>query len=171
MIGFGGIIKKIKDSVGALRDRVGVPYVFGSNSLMAHSNTMYWHIHGESFVYPKYADPILLTSSAESWSETGSIIEIIPAGTMQKAFDLHWASLVAISADLFGIVDIYSGPPGHEVKIGEVDVNRTVNFSREGVAPVQIPQQPAKTRISCKFSDSTTSSRTVRLKFYGHFYG
>lgn len=55
--------------------------------------------------------------------------------------------------------------------IGSVDVWRTANFSRESAMPVQIPQQPANTRISCKLSTSTANADTCRVKFYGHVYG
>lgn len=157
--------------IGKRGDYVHVPFVPNSDSLMAFLATGYYHIHGPSFVYPKYAAPILLTSAAPSWATTGALVEVIPANTITKDFDLHWASISEISAALFGIIDIYAGPIEAPVLIGAVDVSRTSNFSRENAAPVQILQQPANTRISCKFSDDTTSARTVRVKFYGHVYG
>lgn len=173
MIGPGGILSAIKRTVGSIGDFIHVPYVMGSiyNTVMAYLQTGYYHVHGASFLYPKYASPVQLTSATASWATTGNITEIIPANAITKNFDLHWASLAEISADLYGVIDIFAGDAGSEVLIGSVDVNRTINFSREGVAPVQIPQQPANTRISARFSDSTTSSRTVRIKLYGHVYG
>ena len=172
MIGPGNILSAIKKVVGKFTDHVKVPYVStDENSLMAYNRTQYYHVHGASFIYPDKAVPVLLTSSAAAWSETGAITEVIPANAIIKPFDLHWASISDISADLYGVIDIFAGPVNQEVRISSIDVNRTINFSREGVAPVQIPQQPANTRISCRFSDSTTSARTVRIKFYGHVYG
>lgn len=165
------LITNGKGRLGSLRDHVRIPFVDGTTTVLAYLQTGYYHVHGESFVYPKYANPVQISSAVASWATTGTITEVIPAGALAKPFDLHWCSVSEISADLFGVIDIYSGAIGEEVLIGAVDVNRTVNFSREGTAPVQISQQPAGTRISCKFSDSTTSSRTVRVKFYGHFYG
>lgn len=160
-----------QNNTGIRSDFVHVPFVPNSESVLAYLQTGYYHVHGASFVYPDKAAPVTLTSAAAAWAETGNIIEIIPANTITKAFDLHWASLSAISAELDGIIDLYSGAIGAEVKIGAVDVSRTANFAREAAAPVQIPQQPANTRISGKFSDSTTSARTVRIKLYGHVYG
>lgn len=171
IIGDNGLLAAIKARIGNLTDHVSIPFVSGVNTVIGYLQTGYYHIHGESFVYPKYAVPVQLTSAVASWATTGTITEVIPAGALAKPFDLHWCSISEISADLFGVIDIYSGASEAEVLIGSVDVNRTINFSREGTAPVQIPQQPAGTRISCKFSDSTTSARTVRVKFYGHFYG
>jgi len=96
---------------------------------------------------------------------------VIPAGAITKDFDLHWASIWDISAALYGVVDIYKGLAGAEVKIGSVDVGRTANFSRESAMPVQVSQQVANTRISCRFTSSTTNADTCRIKFYGHVYG
>jgi len=155
---------------GKFGDYVHVPYVPDGESLMAFAATGYYHVHGASFVYPKYVLPIQLTSNAAAWNTTGAIFEIIPVNVITKNFDLHWASVSDISANLYGIIDIYSGLAGAEVLIGSVDVSRTDNFSQEGQKPVQIPQQPANTRISCKFSDSTSSAQTCRVKFYGHVY-
>lgn len=156
--------------LGDFSDSVDVPYEEGINTALAFLQTGYYHVHGASFIYPDKAVPVTLTSNAASWNETGTIVEIIPASTITKAFDLHWASISDISEICDGVIDIFSGASGSEVKIGAVDVVRTSRFSRENPVPVQIPQQPANTRISCRFSDSTTSAVTVRVKFYGHVY-
>lgn len=161
---------EILERTGDLDDFVHVPYVPDTNAILAHLNTSYYHVHGAAFIYPDKADPAQLTSSAAAWSETGAIIEVIPANAIIKPFDLHWCSIWDISSALYGVVDIFAGLAGAEEKIGAVDVGRTANFSRESAMPVQIPQQPENTRISCRFSDSTTSARTVRVKFYGHVY-
>ena len=166
-VGDGNPVANIGSKVGT----VAVPYVPHKSSVMDHLNTSYYHVHGASFIYPDKAVPVTLTSAVASWAETGTIVEVIPADTIIKDFDLHWASISDISATLDGVIDIFAGASGSEVKIGAVDVVRTSNFSRENPVPTQIPQQPANTRISCRFTDSTTSSKTVRIKFYGHVYG
>jgi hypothetical protein len=164
-------VDEISDVVGMMGDFINVPYTPATESIMAYNTTGYYHIHGAAFLYPDKANPVTLTSSAGAWSETGNIIEVIPSNAIVKAFDLHWISIANISADLYGVIDIFAGASGSEVKIGAVDVVRTSAQSRENAMPVQIPQQPANTRISCRFSDSTTSARTVLVKFYGHVYG
>lgn len=169
-IGNKGILKSIKDVVGNLTDFIAVPFVSGVNTIMGFLVTGYYHIHGASFVYPDKANPVTLTSNAATWNATGTIAEVIPANAITKPFDLHWIQIADISAALYGIVDIYSGGSGSEVLIGSVPVARNAALTLEGFAPVQIPQQPANTRISCKFSDSTSSAQTVRVKFCGHVY-
>lgn len=156
---------------GQLNGFVDVPYDFGTNSILDHLNTGYYHIHGANFIYPDKASPVLLTSDAASWGIAATPTEIIPADTITKAFDLHWTSIADISATLYGMIDVYGDDGEGWVKIGPLcDVIRTSNFSREGFAPAQVPQQPANRRIGAIFSDSTTSSRTVRIKLYGHVY-
>lgn len=157
------------NGIGERSDLVAVPYEEGM-SISAFLHTGYYHVHGAAFLYPDKADPLNIVSSAAAWSETGAFTEIIPAGTFVKDFDLHWASISDISATLSGVLDFFAGAPGSEVKIGAVDVVRTVNQSRDYPSPLQIPQQPANTRISCRFSDNTTSSQNVNVKLYGHVY-
>ena len=164
------IRETILNKIGQLTDLVHVPFVSGVSTILGHLNTNYYHVHGAAFIYPDKAVPVLLTSGEASWSASGTITEVIPANAITKAFDLHWCSVWDISAALYGVIDIFSGLEGAEVKIGAVDVGRTANFSRESAMPVQVSQQPANTRISCRFSDNTTSARTLRAKFYGHVY-
>jgi hypothetical protein len=157
-------------AIGSQSDYVQVPFVPSTNTALAYLQTGYYHVHGASFIYPDKADPVTVQSSVASWSVTGTIVEIIPANTITKAFDLHWASVSDISNTLYGIIDVFSGAGGAEIKIGSVDVSRTSNFAQEGQKPIQIPQQSANTRISCRFSDSTSSAQTIKIKLYGHVY-
>jgi len=166
-----GIVDTINANVGAKNDLVGIPYTPNVNTILAYMQTGYYHVHGASFVLPNKAEPITLTSSAAAWSETGTLMEIIGAGAITKPFDMHWASVSNISFVLDGMIDFFAGPVDAPVWIGAVDVVRTVNFSRENAMPLQVPQQLANTRISARFSDSTTSERTCRVKIYGHVYG
>ena len=169
-MGIGNEIS-LKSEVGAKTDYVEIPHSLGESSALALLNTGYYHIHGTSFLYPDKAPPISLTASASAWGETGSIVEIIPANANARAFDIHWASITSISGVLDGVIDIFSGDIGSEVKITSIAVTRTANFSRESETPVQIPQQSANTRISARFSTSTLNADTVNIKLYGHFYG
>ena len=161
---------QMRDVVGNKDDYVGVPYSEGESSILGFLHTGYYHTHGASFIYPDKADPVTLTANAASWNDTGSKVEIIPASTITKNFDLHWASITDISENCYGIIDIFAGGAGSEVLIGSVDCTRTSNFSQEGNKPTQIPQQPANTRISARLSSSTTNATTCKIKFYGHVY-
>jgi hypothetical protein len=157
--------------LGGLLDFVSVPYVFGKNSIMAHLNTGYYHIHGQSFVYPNHADDVLLTAGAPAWDLTGSKTEVIPANTLSvSVFDLHWINVSGISEVSEVQIDIFKGTAGNEVKIGSVRASRTTSQSRNGPAPVQIPQQVANERISCRLASSTVNATTCKVNFSGHYY-
>jgi len=167
MIGVS-IIHKI---IGFFSDFLLVPYNPAlENSLMAYTRTGYYHIHGAAFLYPDKSDPVTLTANAASWNVTGNKIEIIPVNTITKSFDLHWASISDISENCYGVVDIFSGTAGNEILIGSIDLTRTAVFASEGNKPVQIPQQPANTRITARLSTSTTNATTCKIKLYGHVY-
>jgi hypothetical protein len=156
---------------GALTDEVGVPYVEGENSILAHLNTAYEHFHGQSFVYPNHADDVLLTAGAPAWDLTGSIIEVIPANALDVSdFDLHWLDISNISEIATIQIDIYSGGAGSETLIGATRANRSTNQTRNGQNRVQIPQQLVNTRIACRLSSSTTNATACLVSFEGHYY-
>lgn len=161
----------ISDVVGNKTDFVRVPYSFGIQSLMAHLNTSYYHVHGESFVYPDHADEVLLTAGAGAWDLTGAITEIVPAGTLSTSpYDLHWINISNISGVGTIQIDLYSGGVGSEILIGATKATRSTNQSRNGAARIQVPQQSAGNRISARLSDSTAGALTCLVSVEGHFY-
>jgi hypothetical protein len=159
------------DVIGNKEDFVGVPYNFGDNSLAAFATTGYYHVHGQAFVYPTLADNVTLTAGSGAWDNTGAITEVIPANALSvAAFDLHWLEVSNISANGTVEIEIFAGGAGSEVKIGSARANRTTNQARNGPQAIQIPQQPANTRISCRLSDSTSGALTCQVSFSGHYY-
>lgn len=70
-------VDAIENKIGALTDFVRVPYTPNIESIIAYLHTGYNHVHGASFVYPKYAAPVELTSNADAWNTTGAKIEEI----------------------------------------------------------------------------------------------
>lgn len=158
-------------NIGNLADYVRVPYNHGINSILAHLNTVYYHIHGTSFVYPSHADDILLTSGVGAWDLTGALTEVIPAGALNvSTFDLHWINISGITDNSTIQIDIFAGDIGEEVLIGATRASRTTNQDRNGPSRIQIPQQAKSTRISCRLSDSTADNTTVEISFEGHYY-
>lgn len=152
-------------------DFVLVPYVFGQNSIIALLNTLYYHAHGKNLVYPDHADDVLLVAGTGEWSLTGAITEVIPAGALNvTAFDLHWISISGISANGTIQIDIFAGLSGEEVRIAGARAVRNSVQSQEGAHRIQIPQQSAGTRISCRLSDGTASSLECAVSFEGHYY-
>lgn len=166
LIGMPGIANLL----GKYTDTITVPYVFGDNSILAHLNTLFYHVHGQSFVYPNHANDVTLTAGNGAWNTGGTITEVIPEGALSAAFDLHWINVSAISGNAEIQIDIYSGALGEEVQIGATKTHRNAVQSSEGSKRVQIPPQAANTRISCKLSDSTAGALTCAVSFEGHYY-
>ena len=163
-------VNSVSNILGDKDDSVEVPYISEISTAMAFLQTGYYHVHGASFVLPDKSDPVIVHSAEDSWDDTGTIVEVIPADTVIKDFDLHWCSISDISATLWGMLDFFAGPDEALVKIGSVDVLKTSSKTRENAMPLQVPQQPANTRISVRFTDSTGSVRSCRVKLYGHVY-
>lgn len=167
------LIQADVDKIGDLNDFIVVPYAFGAltNTILAHLNTTYYHVHGTPFVYPNHADDVQLIAAAPAWDITGAKIEVIPASTLSSInFDLHWINVSAISENATIQIDIYKGAAGSEVWIGGTRASRTTNQARNGPSRIQIPQQVADERISCLLSSSTTNATTCLVSFEGHYY-
>ena len=164
-------IDTIKAIIGTLTDDIVVPYTFGINTILAHLNASYYHIHGRSFTRPHHANSVTITSGAGIWALSGTKTEVIAPGSLSATnFDLHWINIYNISGNGELQVDIYSGGVGDEVLIGSTKANRNAVQSQEGAKRVQIPQQPVNTRISCKLSDSTAGTLSCDVSFEGHYY-
>jgi hypothetical protein len=161
----------MRDVIGSKDDIVTVPHVEGITSILGFLHTGYYHAHGKSFSYPDNADDVLLTSGSGAWSESGDIIEVIPANALDvDDFDLHWINISNISANATIQIDIFAGAAESEVRIGSSRSSRSTNQSRNGPAKVQIPQRLINTRISCRVNDSTSGTITVLVSFEGHYY-
>jgi len=159
------------NEIGSKSGFIDVPYVPGANSILDHLNTSYYHVHGKSFVYPDHSDAITLIAGSGAWDLTGSIIEVIPANAMSlSAFDLHWINIADISGNGEIQIDIFKGLGGSEVRIGATRSQRNTNQSRENANRIQIPQQVANERISCRLSDNTSGALSCAVSFEGHFY-
>ena len=157
--------------LGSLNGIVTVPFQAGQNSILDFLVTSYYHVHGQGFVYPDHANNVVLTSSAAAWSETGGIVQVIPAGVLNLAnFDLHWINISAISANAEIQIDIFKGSPGSEIRLYAAKTHRNAVQSMEGSKMIHIPQQLAGERISCRLTDSSAGPITCGVSFDGHYY-
>jgi len=160
----------MSDAIGNKNDLVSVPYAAG-NSIMAYLSTGYFHVHGQSFVYPDHSDDIQLTAGAGAWDITGTITQIIPTNALSVAdFDLHFINISDISANGQIQIDIYADSGSGDMLIGSTRSVRTAVQSRNAPQRIQIPQQPVNTKISCRLSDNTAGQLTCYVSFEGHYY-
>lgn len=162
-------------NIGDKDEYVGVPYVFGENTILAHLNTSYYHVHGQSFCYPELANDITVTSGTGAWGTGGAITEIVPAATLTtSAFDMHWININNLSEDAYYFFEIFSGEAGSEVKIGCVRSWRDSSFfggtTSVGTKRIQVPQQAPGARISAKLYSGNAGTASAEISFEGHYY-
>lgn len=162
-------------SIGSKSDFIPVPYNFGDdlNTVLAHLNTGYYHVHGEPFCYPELADDISISSGTGTWGTGGTITQIIPASFLTvSAFDLHWVNINNISADAYYYIEVYAGDPW--VKIGCTRSWRDSTFFggqvSVGTKRIQVPQQSQGIRVGAKLYSGNAGVASCEISFEGHYY-
>lgn len=152
--------------IGSLLDIVSIPYSYGHNTIMAHLNTSYKHVHGTPFIFPNLAAAVSLTKSTTEWLE-GTAGILIAANAATDNFDIHYAVINDISANGQYQLNLYANDT---TLIGGIVFSRSANFSQEVHLPVQIPQQLKGTKITGKLAGSGTGGSTCGVKLVGHYY-
>jgi len=141
----------------------------GSDSLYGIAGFMaYYHVHSPAKVYPNLANPVNVVAGVGAWT-FGAYTEIVPENGITEAFDIHWVHTSEISAVDNYQLELYSGTVGNEVLIGSIAFSRDSNQVQTASQPIQIPPQPANTRITARLA-SGTGSDNVDIKFYYHEY-
>ena len=150
---------KLDSSIGG----PGVASLYGIAGFMS-----YYHVHSPAVVVPDLQDPIQISSSGSVWGY-GQLVEIIPAGGIQQAFDIHWVHTSDISSQGFYQLQLSSGSVGYEVTIGTIAFSRDSNQVQTASQPIQIPPQPPNERISARLA-SNIQVASVGVKLYLHEY-
>jgi len=141
-----------------------------SRSLAAFAYAVYNHIHSSSNTHPANAQFVTVTSGGTQYVNDGAITEIIAADEITIPFDLHFVIGFNISAIGSYDVVVYSGASGDEIEVGRTGFTRSTNQSREGATPIQIPKQPANTRISASLISSNNAANTINVRVWSHGY-
>lgn len=150
--------------------KLGVTTDYASHqTLLGYQNSLYQHVHNQSYCYPTLADGVVITGGAGVW-QLGNFIEIIPINGIINAFDIHWINFENASAtDVYELV-LYKGTVGNEVEIGRIRTSRDSAQSGTAKVPIQIPAQIANTRISAKVASKSGGGDTVTVSVYYHIY-
>ncbi|UCF50239.1 MAG: hypothetical protein JSU91_01805 [Thermoplasmatales archaeon] len=142
-----------------------------SFSLVDYSKTGYYHVHSPAVTYPRAADGVTVTAgNTGAWSE-GAKVEIIPANTITKPFDIHWALVSNVSAEDDYELRLYSGGVGEEVEISAVAFTRGASGLNANLqVRVQVPINAANSRISASLLCGDGDGATGIVKLYTHTY-
>lgn len=175
-MGIGGNL--LRSAVAATKAVVdAINSVVGTNADTSSDNTIsgklaeiFEHMHSSSQIYPKLADPVLITKAGGAWAAYGTPTEVVPVDTITVEFDLHWVVVSDISANGFYTATIYKGLAGSEIAIAEIAANRNAVQSQEGSIPIATAPIPANTRISVALSSSNAGADTVNVRLMYHLH-
>lgn len=126
------------------------------------------HFHTAQDVYPTLADGVTLTTGADDW-EQGAFIEIVPADTITKDFDIHEVVVESVNtADKTYELHLYSG--ADDILIGKARF--AAGSVRGGVPNVheQMDLIAANSRIRSKLAIADGGSKTLVLSLRYHTY-
>jgi len=156
------IVSLQKELLELVGEVTAVPF---DESIFGNLNALYRHIHSPANVYPTLADGVLVTGGAAAW-EVGAVVELIPAGTIAVAFDIHYLNIeVASATDVYEII-LYSTTG----EIGRVRTTKQTNQSGANNVPIQIPPQSANEQIRIAVASKTGGGDSLRLSVFYHTY-
>jgi hypothetical protein len=131
----------------------------------------YQHVHQPVKTYPEGADPVTVTSSSSAAWTHGAKAEIIPASTINTAFDIHWSFISEVSAEDNYELKLYTGGAGSETEIASVAFSRGSSaLNKDLQVPVQVPIQAPNARISASLACADGDGATCKIKLYTHEY-
>lgn len=141
-----------------------------SDTLYGYLLAWYKHVHMPQWVYPFLDDGVTLTADNTAYT-LGAKVEIIPANTITKWFDIHWVIIEEVSANDRYCIELYSGEIGSEVLIAQLKaIKNTTAGSGVISIPVQIPKQEANTRISGAAASKSGGGDEITISLAGHEY-
>jgi len=153
----------IVDAIGNKED------TYASNSLHSKTDLLVKHLHNKAEVYPNNCIPITLTTSATP-NTHGTIVEIVPASTINDVFDIHWVTLSDISANGNYELRLYTGASGSEVELTNKSFFRNSNFIQEGNLSAMSDSILPGTRISASIKGSNAAANTCAIRLEYHTY-
>ncbi len=147
-----------------------VQHIAGRASIWDKVEMIEEHIHGVSSVYPTLASGVTVTATDDggSW-DLGTVVEIIPASTIVKDFDVHYIGIEDVSDNTVYELVLYSGA-------GDTEIGR-VRTSREGGADgslraisIMTPIIAANSRIRAALATPGNNGETLTISLFYHTY-
>lgn len=145
-----------------------VEHIAGRSRNHDKLDTLEEHAHSISCVYPTLAAGTTVTGAAGAWT-LGAFVEIIPANTITKDFDIHWIDVEGASIeDVYELV-LYNTT----TEIGRVRFNAAKTVAGGVIlSPVyfQSQVQAKNSQIQAKLASSSGGGDTVTFSVFYHTY-
>lgn len=124
------------------------------------------HVHGPCKVYPTLAAGVTATSNGSAWV-LGDFVEVVPANTITKDFDIHYINIAAASGnDTYELVLYYGNS---DIECGRVRISRNSTQYNPPLIPFMCDILPANSKIRAKVACSS-GSFTLTLSLFYHTY-
>ena len=127
-----------------------------------------YHIHNKSLIYPRDADPVLVTAGVGAWAE-GAKAEIIATGVKTNMFDIHHIILGNVNANDDYVLKLYYDEGAGDVFWGEAAFTRDSVQYKAPDLPIQGRPIPVGSKISATLM-SGNGANTAYIKIYTHEY-
>ena len=154
----------IRDVVGNKSD------THDGTSIAARLHTLDDHAHGKSEVYPTMADGVVVTATANVWTDLGAFAVIAPTNAITVDFDIHFVSVENISANGVYEIVLYAGADAAEVEIGRKRFSQNAVQDSIVNVPFQTPMIAANTQIKAKLASDNAVANTVTISLSTHPY-
>ena len=154
----------IRDVIGSKLD------THDGDSIRAVLHTLDDHIHGKAEVHPSLADGIVVTATANDWTDLGAFAVIAATNAITFDFDIHYISIENISANGVYELVLYSGADAAEVEIGRKRFAQNAVQDSIVNVPFRTPIIPANTQIKAKLASDNAVANTVTITLAIHPY-
>ena len=142
-------------------------------TLLSYSNAAYQHIHMPGKVWPTDGTVVTVVSSATE-KTFGDFVELIGAGDITAAFDIHWATVTDIDATGAYVVELQivddEALQTPITYLTSFPVSRGSNFDRSTQVLVQMPPAPSGSRVGARVSKGTAGAGEVSFIVQYHEY-
>lgn len=130
------------------------------------------HIHAGQKCYPDLADGTTLTGGAGAW-QLGAVVNLIPANTITREFDLHYCNVGSASAaDTYQIKFYCSAlfATLGDSMIACMRTSKAAGANTSSPSPLMTPQCPANARISAQVASSSGGGDQLVISVQYHTY-
>ena len=158
-------IAKLFTKIGETTDPAVLPV---TATLFNYAKGAYEHVHEPAKCYPTLAAATTFTAGEAAWAESAAAT-LIDTNEITVPFDIHYLQVEAVGANAVYEISLWSGASA-DVEIGRVRTLKQSTPAGFSSVPIQIPPQPANTKISVKVATNSAAADTIAFSAFYHEY-